>query len=106
LEGALPRIYKGEWSILPAKWVSAYRIQEPSEETTPVQRWSGDSPNDVNGKYVDTGVNIVVHLRNGYRDDEILYYPRQTLWILGATIASYALAVLLTRAGTRIARQR
>jgi hypothetical protein len=61
----------------------------PGEIPIPVKKWSGLNPNDVNGTFLETGERVRVYLRNDYKDDKIIFWPRMTLWILGTTILLY-----------------
>ena len=84
---AAPRMYMGVQRPVDKDVVSVYSVNGGQDEKPlPVMAWDGAGPNDINGKYVDTGQRVRVYLRNDYRNAPVPSYSRYTLWILGSTI--------------------
>jgi hypothetical protein len=87
LVGAMPRMYKGVRSRVGSDLVSVHALTGASEmNSIPVMKWDRPDPNDTQGKFVETGEKVEVRLDNAYKDDQIVFYPRVTLCVLGATI--------------------
>lgn len=85
--GAIRPMYKGVQSPVGTDLVSVCVLRDEwGEKPIPVMKWNSPNPNDMNGKFVETGQEVRVSLRNTYKDDIIVSYPRLTLCILGATI--------------------
>lgn len=81
--GAIPPIYKGVQHQVGPELVSVYSSEGDSHEIlTRVQTLSGTG-------FVDTGQGVQVYLRNGYKDDEILYYPRWTFIIAMCMVVNH-----------------
>ena len=99
LSGSMPRMYKGVQHEVGSDVVNVYSVQGlPHETPIPVMAWESTDPNDPNGKLVDTGQSVQVYLKNTYKDDLIAYYPRMTLWIVGATILlHFATGLFITK---------
>jgi hypothetical protein len=90
ISGAMRPMYKGVQKQVGTDLVQVYAFTDGSNEIPiPVKKWSSPNPNDVNGTFVETGEKVQVYLRNDYKDDDIIFWPRRTLWILGVTIVLY-----------------
>jgi len=90
ISGAMRPMYKGVQEQVGTDLVQVYAFTDGSNEIPiPVKKWSSPNPNDVNGSIVETGEKVQVYLRNNYKDDDIIFWPRRTLWILGVTIVLY-----------------
>lgn len=75
--GALPKTYKGIQHPVGPGLVSVYTQDDDSDaQPVPVQAWGG-----YEAGFKDTGQRVTVYLFNGYKDDEIEFYPRRTILI-------------------------
>ncbi len=85
--GAKRPMYKGAQHQVGTDLVSVFAYRgKPYETPIPVMKWDRANENDTNGKFVETDQQVDVYLRNGYKDDLIVWYPRMTLGILATTI--------------------
>ena len=88
LLGAQRPFYKGVQRPVGPDLASVYVPFSDSEyePPVPVMKWRG---NNCDGGLVDTGQKVLVCLRNSYKDDRIVFYPRVTLAILIPTVLIY-----------------
>jgi hypothetical protein len=94
--GAVRPAYKGVQHPAGDDLVSVYPYTGgPGEMPVSVREWR--PPNDPRSELVDTGQLVRVYLRNTYKDDIIVWYPRMTLRILGATLLLYVAVGFLIR---------
>jgi hypothetical protein len=88
LLGSMRPLYKGVRHPVGSDVVNVYAGEEGSNiPVVPVKQYQQGS-----GGYVDTGSKVRVYLRNTYKDDQIVWYPRVTLGVLGVA----GILILLT----------
>ena len=97
--GALPRIYIGVQHEVGPGIVSVYSSRgEPHELLTPIQTHGMSETG-----FIDTGQSVQVYVRNWYKDDMILYYPRWTFLIALCTVVIH-LALILWKPRPKVER--
>jgi len=80
--GALPRFHKGVQHPAGADVVSVYPADSQHPETaTPIKDWDRSKESLVN-----TDQSVQVYIRNNYKDNLIVFYPRLTLLITLLTL--------------------
>jgi hypothetical protein len=89
MAGAMkPKFIKGVQHPVGSDVVNVYTEEDGSNfPVVPVQQPQQGSPG-----YVNTDLWVRVYLRNSYKDDQIVWYPRMTLGVLGVT----GIMILLT----------
>jgi hypothetical protein len=91
--GSLPKFYKGVQHQVGPELVSVYSPEGNRHEILTRIQTHGMSGTG----FIDTGQSVQVYLRNGYKDDEILYYPRWTFLIAMCMVVNHlALTLILS----------